>query len=65
MGFLIARSFYTKQPLALVWSAVVLLWFGGCVLAGLTPQAGISWAGHFWGFVGGGLAAKYLPDKRK
>jgi membrane associated rhomboid family serine protease len=61
MGFLLARGLYTRQPLALVLSLVTFSWFSGSVWIGLIPQAGISWAGHFWGFVGGVVSARLLP----
>lgn len=61
MGFLLARGLYTRQPLALGLSLLTFSWFSGSVWMGLVPQAGISWAGHFWGFVGGVVCAKLLP----
>lgn len=64
MGFLLVRGVHTRQALPLVLSLVTLLYFGGPMLAGLQLHSGISWAGHFWGLVGGVAAAKMLPVKK-
>lgn len=63
-GFLMARGFYTRKPLAIAISLLVMTQLGGAVAWGLLPHQGISWAGHFWGFVGGLLAARFLPHKQ-
>jgi len=60
MGFLLARGIYTRKPLAIIISLITFSYFSGIAWAGLIPQTGISWAGHFWGFVGGLVAAKQL-----
>ena len=65
MGFLLARGIYTRKPLAIAISLITFSYFSGIVWAGLMPQAGISWSGHFWGFVGGVLAAKQLKAPRR
>lgn len=60
MGFLLTRGLITRKPLALVISLLSFSWFSGSLWIGLIPQAGISWAGHFWGFVGGVVAARFV-----
>lgn len=65
MGFLLARGLYTRKPLAIAISLITFSYFSGIVWIGLIPKAGISWAGHFWGFVGGVVAAKQLKAPRR
>lgn len=60
MGYLMARGFYQRKPLSIVLSLLTLSWFGGSALWGLIPHGNVSWAGHFWGLVGGILAARFL-----
>ena len=42
---------------------VAAIW-GTALLAGLVPQDGVSWQGHFFGAVGGVLAARVLRRDR-
>lgn len=65
MGFLLARGIYTRKPMAIAISLLTFSYFSSVVWAGLIPHAGISWAGHFWGFVGGVVAAKQLKAPRR
>ncbi len=65
MGFLLARGIITRKPLAIVISLVTFSYFSGIALQGLIPQDHISWSGHFWGFVGGLVAAKQLKAPRR
>ncbi len=64
MGFLLARGIYTRKPLAIAISLITLSYFGGMAAYNLLPHEGVSWAGHFWGFVGGLVAAKQLKAPR-
>lgn len=54
---LILRGFFTRQPRQIVLGLVVLFLYGGVLWGVLPGQAGISWQGHLFGAVGGGLAA--------
>lgn len=61
LGFLLFGSFFDRQPLSLLLSltAGVFYWH---LLPGILPkQTGISWEAHLFGFLGGILAARYLP----
>ena len=40
-----------------------MLFLGGALLGGLVPRAGVSWQGHFFGAVGGVLAACVLARR--
>ena len=45
----------------MVGLVVIVVW-GGALLGGLVPQEGISWQAHFFGAVGGLLAAWRSAD---
>lgn len=62
-AYLIVRGVVSRRVGQLALGAVVIAVFGGGLLAGLVPTAGISWLGHMFGAVGGVLAA-YLLDQR-
>lgn len=58
--YLIARGVFARRPMEVAVSAVVLVVWGGTVLSGLLPRAGISWQGHLFGAAAGVLAAWLL-----
>lgn len=62
-GFLLSRSYF-DQNLASAAVAVVVALLYGPLIWGILPsrRRGISWQGHLFGFIGGILAARYLPD---
>lgn len=62
-AYLIVRGVVSRRVGQLALGAVVIAVFGGGLLAGLVPTAGISWLGHMFGALGGVLAA-YLLDQR-
>jgi len=59
LGYLMLRGFFRRS----VWSILLSLVIGvmyGYQLWGVLPQGGISWQGHLFGFLGGGLSAYML-----
>jgi membrane associated rhomboid family serine protease len=59
-GFLLLRGYLERSATALLWAFLVLMLYGGLIW-GILPQGpGISWQGHLFGFVGGGVAAYWL-----
>jgi membrane associated rhomboid family serine protease len=63
-GFLLLRGYFERSASALLWAILVVALYGG-LLWGILPQGpGISWQGHLFGFVGGGVAAYYLRSDR-
>ncbi|MCA9873014.1 MAG: rhomboid family intramembrane serine protease [Anaerolineales bacterium] len=62
-GFLVLGSYFERSFASILWALLVFFLYGG-LLWGVLPQGnGISWQGHLFGFIGGGVAA-YLLAKR-
>ncbi len=62
--YLLSRGVFNRDLLELAIGAVVAVVWGGALLGGLLPEEGISWQGHFFGAVGGVLAARLLSRRR-
>ena len=60
---LILRGFFTGQAGQILIGLVVLFLYGGVLWGVLPGQAGISWQGHLFGALGGGLAAWLTSDR--
>ncbi len=65
LGFLLARGFFERSWLAILLSLAVAFVYGGALWGVLPGQAGVSWQGHLFGFIGGVLAAKWVPMQVK
>ncbi|MBD2089978.1 rhomboid family intramembrane serine protease [Microcoleus sp. FACHB-1515] len=64
-GFLLLRSYF-QQDLTSGAIALLVLFLYSPLIWGILPiRRGISWQGHLFGLVGGGLAARYLPQLRQ
>ena len=65
-GHLIARGVFNRRMGEIGIGVVVVVLWGGVLLAGLEPREGISWQGHLFGAVGGVIAAAMLarPGER-
>lgn len=65
IGYLLARGYFERSLAAIVLALVVAVTYGGA-LWGLLPVGGrgISWEGHLFGFLGGGVAARLLSRRR-
>ena len=61
LGFLLARGFFERSWVAVSLSLAVAFVYGGALWGVLPGQAGVSWQGHLFGFIGGVLAAKWVP----
>ena len=55
--YLLLRGFFSGHPGQLVLGVLLLLLYGGVLWGVLPGQPGVSWQGHLFGAVGGGLAA--------
>lgn len=65
--YLIARGFFSRRPGQIALGLLVLVVYGGLLWGALPGQAGVSWQGHLFGAVGGGLAAYWFAsgDRRR
>ena len=61
--YLLSRGFFNRSALELAVGAVVAVVYGSALLGGLVPEDGVSWQGHFFGAVGGVVAARGLATK--
>jgi len=58
LGYLLLRGIYERSPVAVAIAVVAGLLYGGALWGVLPGQPGVSWQGHLFGFVGGGIAAR-------
>ncbi|OCR02787.1 rhomboid family intramembrane serine protease [Oscillatoriales cyanobacterium USR001] len=59
-GFLLLRGYFERSIMSIILSLTVAFLYGGIIWGVLPSQPGISWQGHFFGFVGGVIAAQIL-----
>ena len=59
-SYLIARGVFTRRMLHLAAGLFVIAVYGTTLLFGFVPTPGVSWQGHFFGAVGGVVAARVL-----
>lgn len=64
MGFLLAGGIFERslKTIAIAIASAVL--YGGILFGVLPIQAGVSWEGHLFGFLGGILAAKLMSQRK-
>ena len=60
IGFLLFIGAFRREWKALVVSVLVAFLYGGALLSLLVQSPGISWAGHFYGFITGAMAASWM-----
>jgi membrane associated rhomboid family serine protease len=62
--YLLARGLFNRDLIEIAIGLGVAAIWGTALLGGLVPQDGVSWQGHFFGAVGGVLAARVLARPR-
>lgn len=61
--YLLARGLFNRNALELLVGVGVVAVWGTALLGGLVPQEGVSWQGHFFGAVGGVVAARVFAKR--
>jgi membrane associated rhomboid family serine protease len=61
-GFLLLRGYFERNLISIAFSVLVALLYGGLIWGILPLRRGVSWLGHAFGFGGGVLVARYLPQ---
>lgn len=64
IGFLLFRSIFDRRLSSILVTIIVAVLYGGTLLASFMPEAGVSWSGHIWGFIGGIMAARWRHPRR-
>jgi membrane associated rhomboid family serine protease len=64
-SYLLARGVFNRDLIEIAIGLGVAAIWGTALLGGLIPQDGVSWQGHFFGAVGGVLAAWMLRRQRR
>ena len=63
--YLMLRGIFARSEAQIALGAVILVFYGGALLGVLPGQTGVSWQGHLFGAIGGGLAAWWLAPSRR
>ncbi|MBO0350485.1 rhomboid family intramembrane serine protease [Phormidium pseudopriestleyi FRX01] len=63
LGYLISRGFFERNIPSILLSIIVGILYGGIIVGVLPIQAGVSWEGHLFGLIGGGIAAWWLSRR--
>ena len=58
--YLLLRGVFSRNPGQLALGVILLLIYGGVLWGVLPGQPGVSWQGHLFGAIGGGLAAGWF-----
>lgn len=61
--YLLLRGFWNRRPGEILLGVVLFVVYGSVLLGVLPSEPGISWQGHLFGALGGGLAAFLLAER--
>lgn len=62
-GYLVVSAYYERSLTSVAIAVMIIVVYGG-ILLGALPQAGpISWQGHLFGLLGGGVAAYWFASR--
>jgi hypothetical protein len=66
VAFLILAGYFERRPLSIVVAIITFVLYGGSLLWGIIPHTeGVSWEGHLYGAIAGGLLAFQLAHPIK
>ena len=65
LGFLLLRGYFERSIISIALSLIVGFFYGSLIWGVLPSQIGISWQGHLFGFMGGAIAARFLPHQKR
>jgi membrane associated rhomboid family serine protease len=65
LGFLLLRGYFQRNIPSIALSLLVIFLYGGLIWGILPAAHGISWQGHLFGFIGGGIAAKLVATEKR
>ncbi|MFT4083556.1 MAG: rhomboid family intramembrane serine protease [Nocardioides sp.] len=63
--YLMLRGVFNRRVGEILLGVVVLIVYGGLLLGVLPGRSGVSWQGHLFGALGGGLAAYLLAERTR
>lgn len=63
--YLVVRGLLNRRPTEILIGVVVFLLYSGALLGVLPGQPGVSWQGHFFGAIGGFVAARLLTTRTR
>lgn len=63
--YLMIRGIWSRSAGEIILGMVLFFLYGGLLLGVLPGQPGISWQGHLFGAIGGGIAAALLSEPRR
>jgi membrane associated rhomboid family serine protease len=64
-GYLIFRTAFDRRLSSAVITVIVAVAYGTAMAWSIIPEEGISWSGHFFGFIGGLLAARWRYPRQE
>ena len=64
-GFLLLRGYFERSFTSILLSLIVCFFYGSLIWGVLPSQPGVSWQAHFFGFVGGAVAAQLLGRRKQ
>ena len=63
LGFLLLRGYWERSTTALILALLAGLLYGSMIWGVLPLQPNVSWLGHLFGLIGGGLAARWFAQR--
>ena len=63
LGFLLLRGYLERSSTAIILAVLAGLLYGSMIWGVLPLQPNVSWLGHLFGLIGGGLAARWFAQR--